>query len=123
MLALQGSISQSIEWLDREGMKLIEQASRPFVMSPWLHLLADCNAHMQADPQRFSQYIVHYNNTICGRHPIGVFLSVRLLTLSSNPCFIARALCLWVACTEASWCLRADASAEQPPRTSSLCML
>lgn len=58
-------------------------------MSPWLHVsLADCSAHMQADPQRFSQYIEQYSNTICGRHPIGVFLSVRQ-TLSNKPCFIA----------------------------------
>ena len=62
-------------------------------MSPWLHLCAHCNAHLQADPQRFSQYIKQYSNTICGRHPIGVFLSVRLLTLSTNPCFIATAPC------------------------------
>ena len=77
-LALQGSISQSIKWLDREGMKLIEQASRPLSCLPGSILFADCIAHMQADPQRFSQYIVQYSNTICGRHPIGVFLSVSL---------------------------------------------
>ena len=62
-------------------------------MSFWLHLLADCNALMQADPQRFSQYIVQHSNTICGRHPIGVFLSVRLI-LSTKSCLIARAVCL-----------------------------
>lgn len=62
-----GSISQSIEWLDREGMKLIEQA----------------------DPQRFSQYIEQYSNTICGRHPIGVFLSMLQLSgLPARPRFV-----------------------------------
>lgn len=49
-----GSIHKSIEVLDRQGMELIEQL----------------------DPEPFSAYLRKYNNTICGRHPIGVFLQV-----------------------------------------------
>ncbi len=29
------------------------------------------------DPVRFSEYLKKYQNTICGRHPIGVLLNVR----------------------------------------------
>ena len=60
-------------------------------MSPGLKFVSDCSAHMQADPQRFSQYIVQYSNTICGRHPIGVFLSVSL-SLTTKCCSTARAI-------------------------------
>lgn len=54
-----GSIYQSIEWLDREGMKIIESG----------------------DPLAFTAYLLKYGNTICGRHPIGVFLQA----LSTSP--------------------------------------
>lgn len=47
-----GAIHESIEWLDREGMALIEAQ----------------------DPQRFRDYLHTTANTICGRHPIGVLL-------------------------------------------------
>jgi AmmeMemoRadiSam system protein B len=50
----RGNIHQSVEWLDREGMALIEQG----------------------DPLQFTAYLKEYGNTICGRHPIGVFLNV-----------------------------------------------
>lgn len=48
-----GDIWQSIEALDKMGMDAIEQM----------------------DPARFSQYLKEYENTICGRYPIGVLLS------------------------------------------------
>jgi len=49
-----GSIHDSIEWLDRKGMSIIEGG----------------------DPAEFSKYLEQYSNTICGRHPIAVFLNV-----------------------------------------------
>jgi predicted class III extradiol MEMO1 family dioxygenase len=36
--------------------------------------------HVQGDPQAFTDYLKSYGNTICGRHPISVFLNVRCLT-------------------------------------------
>jgi len=48
-----GDVWQSIEALDRKGMALIESL----------------------DPQGFSSYLRSFRNTICGRHPIGVFLN------------------------------------------------
>ncbi|GJN20947.1 hypothetical protein PR202_gb08388 [Eleusine coracana subsp. coracana] len=48
----QGAIHQFIEALDRMGMDIIESA----------------------DPSAFTQYMQKYNNTICGCHPISVFL-------------------------------------------------
>lgn len=50
----QGPIWKSIQWLDELGMKLIESG----------------------DAKAFHEYLVDYKNTICGRHPIGVFLSM-----------------------------------------------
>lgn len=41
------------------------------------------------NPEAFSDYLKRYNNTICGRHPIGVMLQVftdRLLSRYFN-CF------------------------------------
>ena len=37
----------------------------------------------QGDPQAFTDYLKSYGNTICGRHPISVFLNVRCLTTSN----------------------------------------
>eukprot|EP01025_Chloroclados_australasicus_P044106 TRINITY_DN4754_c2_g2_i1.p2 TRINITY_DN4754_c2_g2~~TRINITY_DN4754_c2_g2_i1.p2 ORF type:complete len:306 (-),score=25.33 TRINITY_DN4754_c2_g2_i1:447-1364(-) len=48
------TISDSIEWLDGLGMRLIEQM----------------------DPVGFANYLRKYGNTICGRHPIAVFLNM-----------------------------------------------
>ena len=45
-------IHESIAWLDRLGMDIIEKK----------------------DPTKFQAYLQKYGNTICGRHPIGVFL-------------------------------------------------
>lgn len=46
-------IYESIEALDKKGMDVIEKL----------------------DPQGFSEYLKKYQNTICGRHPIGVLLN------------------------------------------------
>lgn len=48
-----GAVWQSVEKMDREGMQLIE-------------------AH---DEQGFAQYLQRTENTICGQHPISVFLN------------------------------------------------
>jgi hypothetical protein len=45
-------LSKSIEALDQMGMRIIESK----------------------DPEAFTEYLQKYENTICGRHPIGVFL-------------------------------------------------
>jgi hypothetical protein len=47
-----GAIHKSIEALDRMGMDIIETG----------------------DPDAFKRYLSEYDNTICGRHPISVFL-------------------------------------------------
>ena len=47
------AIWQSIEHLDKQGMNVIEGM----------------------DPAEFSAYLQKYDNTICGRHPIGVLLN------------------------------------------------
>ncbi|KAK9100536.1 hypothetical protein Scep_023966 [Stephania cephalantha] len=47
-----GAIYKSIEALDRMGMDIIETV----------------------DPNAFKEYLSAYDNTICGRHPISVFL-------------------------------------------------
>lgn len=49
-----GAIYKSIESLDKMGMDIIETG----------------------DPDAFKQYLSEYENTICGRHPISVFLHV-----------------------------------------------
>mmetsp|Transcript_3541 Transcript_3541/g.3310 ORF Transcript_3541/g.3310 Transcript_3541/m.3310 type:complete len:160 (-) Transcript_3541:24-503(-) len=48
----KGEIYQSIEAMDREGMRLIEEQN----------------------PEGFQQYLKDTDNTICGRHPITVSL-------------------------------------------------
>jgi hypothetical protein len=48
----QGAIYKSIETLDRKGMDIIESG----------------------DADSFKDYLLEYDNTICGRHPISVFL-------------------------------------------------
>lgn len=47
-------IYKSIEALDQKGIDIIESG----------------------DPDAFRYYLHEYENTICGRHPIGVFLNV-----------------------------------------------
>jgi len=49
-----GPIHKSIEALDRRGMEAIESQ----------------------DPEKFYTYQKKFENTICGRHPIGVFLQM-----------------------------------------------
>merc|ERR1712061_14367 len=48
----KGEIHESIKALDYEGMDIIESLNH----------------------EAFSNYLKHTGNTICGRHPIGVFL-------------------------------------------------
>lgn len=55
-----GAIYKSIESLDKMGMEIIETG----------------------DPEAFKQYLLETDNTICGRHPISVFLHVRISTFS-----------------------------------------
>ncbi|GLI67799.1 hypothetical protein VaNZ11_012087 [Volvox africanus] len=50
----QGQIWESIKWLDHLGMDAIEGGN----------------------PTDFATYLETYRNTICGRHPIGVFLNM-----------------------------------------------
>lgn len=51
--AKEPEIFRAIEAMDREGMALVEQQ----------------------DPQGFAAYLRRTDNTVCGRHPIGVFLN------------------------------------------------
>lgn len=53
-----GAIYKSIEALDKMGMDIIETG----------------------DPDAFKQYLLETDNTICGRHPISVFLHVNIST-------------------------------------------
>jgi AmmeMemoRadiSam system protein B len=50
----RGPIYKSIEALDQKGIDIIESG----------------------DPNAFHDYLHDYGNTICGRHPIGVFLNM-----------------------------------------------
>ncbi|CAB3258256.1 unnamed protein product [Arctia plantaginis] len=61
----RGPIHQSIEWLDKQGMDIIEKM----------------------DPRAFTEYLNKYGNTICGRHPIGVLLNaiVKLRSQTNSP--------------------------------------
>ncbi|KAK9868161.1 hypothetical protein WJX84_004056 [Apatococcus fuscideae] len=58
----QGPIHKQIEWLDRLGMNIIESGSAA----------------------EFQRYLKKYGNTICGRHPIGIFLN--MVQASQQPC-------------------------------------
>lgn len=51
-----GPIHKSIEALDKMGMDIIETG----------------------DPDAFKKYLLDFDNTICGRHPISIFLHVRI---------------------------------------------
>lgn len=65
----QGAIYKSIEALDRMGMDIIETG----------------------DPNAFKQYLSETDNTICGQHPISVFLHVSIMIcppLSSYICWL-----------------------------------
>ncbi|RVE44493.1 hypothetical protein evm_010897, partial [Chilo suppressalis] len=61
----RGHLYQGIEWLDRQGMDIIEKM----------------------EPRAFTDYLNKYGNTICGRHPIGVLLQAvaRLQSQQSAP--------------------------------------
>jgi predicted class III extradiol MEMO1 family dioxygenase len=53
--ASRGAIHESIQWLDHEGMRIIESQNA----------------------SAFYDYRKKYKNTICGRHPIAILLEVR----------------------------------------------
>lgn len=58
-----GEIHEFIEWLDRLGMDKISSQ----------------------EPGAFARYIQEYSNTICGRHPIAVYLSaLKYMTQDAN---------------------------------------
>ena len=62
-----GKIWRCVEHLDRKGMDLIEKKS----------------------PTEFRDYLEEYNNTICGRHPISIFLqAVNLSGVESSIKFV-----------------------------------
>lgn len=61
-----GGIHKSIEALDKMGMDIIETG----------------------DPDAFKQYLLQTDNTICGRHPISVFLHVSISILISPLHFV-----------------------------------
>ncbi|BBG95547.1 hypothetical protein Prudu_004122 [Prunus dulcis] len=68
-----GAIHKSIEALDRIGMDIIETGN----------------------PDAFKEYLLEFDNTICGRHPISVFLHLERLCLSmKNTSYIQLLLCL-----------------------------
>lgn len=54
-----GPIYKSIEVLDKAGMDIIETG----------------------DPDAFKKYLSETDNTICGRHPISVFLHVKIFAI------------------------------------------
>eukprot|EP00795_Rhopilema_esculentum_P003522 gene3522-1906_t len=58
-----GKIHQSIEALDRMGMDLIERL----------------------DVDGFHEYLKKFSNTICGRHPIGIFLNALEIAKKKQP--------------------------------------
>jgi AmmeMemoRadiSam system protein B len=61
-------IHESIAWLDSEGMKAIEKK----------------------DPHEFYTYLKAYENTICGRHPIGVLLQALSYTYKNKESYQVR---------------------------------
>lgn len=76
-----GAIHKSIEALDMMGMDIIETG----------------------DPDAFKQYLSEYENTICGRHPISVFLHVsdsKFPARSSKNCLLALPLLFTISDTE-----------------------
>lgn len=71
-----GAIYKSIEALDRMGMEIIETG----------------------DPDEFKQYLLNTENTICGRHPISVFLHVIILNFPIFWCMSKKYLLLNFSC-------------------------
>lgn len=70
-----GAIYKSIEALDKMGMDIIETG----------------------DPDAFKEYLSETDNTICGRHPISVFLHV-ILPLFDKLSFSERCCLLYFLC-------------------------
>lgn len=88
---MQGAIHQSIEWLDKLGMNAIEQVRHALrrgscCIAP-LQKYTEA-PHLQGSPEAFANYLRQYGNTICGRHPIGVFLNVCPASLFRDSCSV-----------------------------------
>lgn len=77
-----GAIHKSIEALDRMGMDIIETG----------------------DPDAFKKYLSQYDNTICGRHPISVFMHVSALTYT----FLLHKCILFICLLDGSHLLTRD---------------
>lgn len=63
-----GEIYESIEKLDRRGMNLIEGHNLKYVLYNSFNI-----THLKRD---FNKYLEETDNTICGRDPIRILLSV-----------------------------------------------
>lgn len=51
---------------------------------------------LQGKPQPFTEYLSKYKNTICGRHPIGIFLNVSVLAFVAVCSSTATVICRYV---------------------------
>lgn len=75
-----GEIWQSIETLDKKvRIRLIFRLSPTLVIvliNVTLLYLQGMDIIESMDPVAFSEYLKKYQNTICGRHPIGILLNV-----------------------------------------------
>lgn len=56
------------------------------------------------DHEAFSSYLRKYGNTICGRHPIGVFLGIVTALRKENAALGARMACKFLKYDQSSKC-------------------
>ena len=94
----QGPIWKYIEWLDREGMAAIETVRSLILILTETSTIAWCSA--KGDPMTFRRYLQRTQNSICGRHPIGLLLCVTVMTIC--PCVTE---CMCRCCKRATWIL------------------
>lgn len=73
----EGPIYKSIEKLDKEVLPDDNNLNLIIYLMHFL-MFQGMNIIEKLDPEPFAQYLRKYQNTICGRHPIGVFLQVWL---------------------------------------------
>lgn len=71
----EGPIYKSIEKLDKEVLPDDNNLNLIIYLMHFL-IFQGMNIIEKLDPEPFAQYLRKYQNTICGRHPIGVFLQV-----------------------------------------------
>lgn len=71
----EGPIYKSIEKLDKEVLPDDNNLNLIIYLMHFL-MFQGMNIIEKLDPEPFAQYLRKYQNTICGRHPIGVFLQV-----------------------------------------------